>query len=250
MKKSFFISLLGCCVLASCQDAGLQHYWDRHAIAVEDYSKSCDTFVSFAELSVKAPQSKAEQALDALMDKLAAGNEVDYYIYSEWLTAAYHSILSPCRNPGLFAKFVSRLQTDGIMTEDDYAPLAELAAKDMLNLPGTGCIIPALQDESGAPAPWAPGQETLFLVLNLDCATCVAALRALSTEPGEHIALCFGRTPPPAVPGWQFRYSPELSDTFDLEAAPFWFTVDASGIVVKPMSPAPDYNSFATPENL
>ena len=248
MKRLFFISMLAACTLA-CQDAGLQHYWDKNAVEVDDYSQSCDTFVRFAELTVKAPQAQAEKAIDALMDKLVASDEVNYYIYAEWMTAAYHSILSPCRNPGLFAKFTSRLQTDGIMSQDDYAPLVELSAKDMLNLPGSSCVIPELQDASGTPAPWAPGQETLFLVLNLDCATCVAALRALSNEPGEHIALCYGNTPPPAVTGWQYRYSAGLDKVFDLEAAPFWFTVNASGKVVKAIAPAPDVNSFATPDN-
>lgn len=247
MKKLLSILLLATCTLA-CRDAGLQHYWDKYGVAVDDYALTRDRFVQFAEKLNDASPQEAYEAIDALMDKLT-GDEVSYYIYSEWFVAAFHSILSPVRNSGLFSHFAERLSTDGLMSESDYAPLQELASKDSFNLPGEACSIPALQDASGAETAWTPGEETLFLVVNLDCATCVAALHALSDKPGRHIALCFGHTPVPAVEGWEYYQPGNMDDYFDLDAAPFWFTVDSEGKVITPYTIAPEYNGFATPNN-
>ena len=246
-----FAAIAFALILSACTSgSGVAGFWNKQDITITEsnYREAEDRFARFAELAVKAPQEKALAGLDALMDKLKT-DEVSYYVYSEWIVMAFHSLLSPCRNTELFSKAVERFSTDGVMSEDEYRPFAELAAKDRLNAPGTDCIIPQLYDANGAPAPWEPGAETLFLVVNLDCATCVAALHALADEPGEHIALCFGFTPAPSVPGWEYRYSNELGSVFDTEAAPFWFTVGADGKVVKPISPAPDYNAFATPDN-
>lgn len=247
MKKLITLLLLTACTLA-CQDAGLQHYWDS-GITIDNYALTRDRFVRFAEKLNAASPQKADKAIDALMDKLV-GDEVSYYIYSEWFVSAFHSLLSPVRNPELFAKFAGRLNSDGIMSEDDYTPLQELAALDRLNLPGTDCTVPPLYDASGNVVSWTPGEHTVFLVLNLDCATCVAALRALSDEDGKHVALCYGHTAPPSIPGWEFLYSDSLEEVFDIDEAPFWFTVGPDGKVVKAYSPAPVYNSFATPDAL
>lgn len=244
--KSIVLALL---LLSACTPR-VANYWDKYDITITEsnYQEAEDRFAGFAELAAKAPEAEAIAGLDGLFDKLKE-DEVSYYVYSEWIVMAFHSFLSPCSSPVLFEKAVERFSTDGVMSEDEYMPLAELAAKDKLNRPGAECTIPQLYDAEGAPAPWEPGKETLFLVINLDCATCVAALRSLSGEPGEHIALCYGHTAAPSVPGWEYRYSNELGKVFDLEAAPFWFTVGADGKVVKPIAPAPDYNAFATPDN-
>lgn len=250
MRRSAIFALAAFTLLIAACNRSVSKFWDKVDITVTEtnYAASQDRFAEFCELAAKAPQEEAEAGLDALLEKLKA-DEVSYYVYTEWIVSAFHSILSPCHNPQLFAKAVERFAADGVMNADEVAPLAELAAKDMLNTEGSSCTMPDLFDAEGNPAPWEPGKETLFLVVNLDCATCVAALRALESEPGEHIALCFGHTPAPSVPGWEYRYSPELGNVFDLEAAPFWFTVGADGRIAKPISLTPDLNSFATPDN-
>ena len=246
----FAVAILVILFSACTQNARLARFWDVNDVTVtqDNYREAEDRFAVFCELAASATPEKASEALDKLMDKLSS-DEVSYYVYSEWIVSAFHSILSPCRNPEVFAKAVERFCNDGIMSADECAPLCELAAKDKFNNAGSASTIPPLFDAAGEPAPWQPGKETLFAVINLDCATCVGALRSLEKEPGEHIALCFGNTPAPSVPGWQYRYSPELGKIFDLDAAPFWFTVGADGVVVKPISFTPGYNAFATPDN-
>ena len=238
MKRLCSILLTLACTLA-CQDAGLQRYWDKYGTDIDNYAEARDRFATFAELVVKAPEEEGIKAVNSLLDKVKA-DEVTYYVYSEWLVAAFHSIYSPCRNPAVFADVVKRFASDGIMTESEVEPLQELAAFDRLNLPGESCTLPDLNAEDGTAAPWEPGKETLFLVVNLDCASCVGALRSLSTEPGEHIALCYGRTPHPSIAGWTYCFMEAGDKVFELEASPFWFTVDASGNVVKAYTPAPD----------
>lgn len=246
----FAVAILALIVSCCKSNSGLAVYWQKHDVTVTEsnYREAQDCFAEFAELAVAAPVNEACAALDTLFNRLLA-DDVSYYVYSEWMVSAFHSFLSPCRNPALFAKAVGRLSSDGIMSREEVAPLMEIAAKDMLNLPGSPCTIPELMDAEGNPTPWTPGSETVFAVVNLDCATCVGALNALLEQPGAHVALCYGRTPAPSIPGWEYRFSPALDDIFDLEAAPFWFTVGADGNVATPYSPIPR-QEFATPEQL
>ena len=238
-------------ILSGCSGrSGIVHFWDGldTTVTSENYSESEDRFAGFAELTLDAPSRQASAALDRLLDKLSS-DEVSYLVYSEWMVSAFHSILSPVRNPQLFAKAVERFASDGIVSRGELEPLQELAAKDRINLPGSSCKLPELVDADGQSAPWSPGDGTVFAVVNLDCATCVSALYALREEPGAHIALCYGITPAPVIPGWEYRYSSALDEIFDLDAAPFWFTVDASGKVLTPYSPIP-HREFAIPEQI
>lgn len=238
-------------LLSACTgNSGIAHFWDGIDVSVstENYIEAQDRFAGFAELTADAPSREAAAALDGLLGKLAS-DEVSYLVYSEWIVSAFHSILSPARNPRLFARAVDRFKADGIVSAGELKPLLELAAKDRINLPGSKASLPDLTDAAGNPAPWSPGSETVFAVVNLDCATCVGALNALRDQPGEHVALCYGRTPAPSIPGWDYRFSPALDDIFDLDAAPFWFTVGADGKVSTPYSPVPR-QEFATPEQL
>lgn len=245
-------AVLAFAVLAcSCTSgSNIDRFWDGKDITVTEsnYSEAQDRFADFAELLVQAPPAKASAALDKLLDKLSS-DEVSYYVYSEWMVSAFHSLLSPCRNSALFAKCAERFSSDGIMTESEYLPLVHLSGKDMLNHAGGECTLPELADADGNPVSLNPGEETLILVVNLDCATCVSALNALSDKPGRHIALCFGFTPAPVVDGWEYYYPEALDEVFDLDAAPFWFMVGADGRVSIPYASAPEFSGiFATPD--
>ena len=248
MRASVIGILAGLTVLlTACTNTGnVRNYWKNADVTVTEsnFDSAEDHFASFAEKLVKAPLKDIGPAVDELMEKLKS-DEVSYYVYSEWIVMAFHSLLSPCRDPGIFNRFIEHFKTDGIMSEGEFSPLAELADKDLLNAVGTLCTIPKLSEEKL----WKPGEETLFLILNLDCATCVAALRALSEEPGRHIALCFGNTPVPTLSGWEYYHPDGLDEYFDLDAAPFWFTVDADGKVKTSYTLVPEYHNFATPDN-
>lgn len=241
------LALIACSCTSGSKLAG---FWNGHDITVTEsnYSEVQDRFAAFAELLVQAQPADASAALDEFINKLTA-DDVSYYVFSEWMVSAFHSLLSPCRNASLFSKCVERFSTDGIMSENEYVPLLDLSAKDMLNHKGRECTLPELLDENGSPVTLNPGEETLFLVVNLDCATCVSALNALSDKPGRHIALCFGNTPAPAAEGWEYCYPKDIDEYFDLDAAPFWFMAGPDGRVSVPYSPAPEYKGlFATPD--
>ena len=248
MRATAFCALAALTILLAGCGNNVRNYWDKVDVTVTEsnFASSEDRFARFAELLVKAPEKDAVAGLDALFEKLKA-DEVSYYVYSEWLVMSFHSLLSPCRNPVLMEHVANRFASDGIMSADECAPILELAAKDKLNLKGDDCILPPFHGSDHMPVFWEPGKETVFLVTNLDCATCVGALRSLADESGEHIALCFGHTPPPSLPGWNYCYSPVLDDVFDLDSAPFWFKVGADGKVTVPYSTVPENNSFASP---
>lgn len=250
--KSLSIIASVALLCAGCSgDSGVSGFWNKvdPTVTEENYGDAQDRFADFAELLSTTSLKDATKALDKLMDKLSS-DEVSYLVYSDWMVAAFHSLLSPVRNPELFSKCTSRFSKDGIMNESQYAPLVELAVKDKLNAVGSACTLPLLKNVQGEPFALKPGEETLFAVINLDCATCVAALNALSDKPGRHVALCFGRTPAPEIPGWEYFYSDLMDDCFDLDAAPFWFTADGNGRISIGYSSAPEYkDSFATPQN-
>ena len=118
-------------LLSACTgNSGIAHFWDGIDVSVstENYIEAQDRFAGFAELTADAPYREASAALDGLLGKLAS-DEVSYLVYSEWIVSAFHSILSPARNPRLFARAVDRFKADGIVSAGELKPLLELAAR-------------------------------------------------------------------------------------------------------------------------
>ena len=218
-------------MLAGCNGVSkLTGFWNDADVTVspETFNSAQDRFAEFAELLVKAPETEAAEALEPLFEKIRV-NESDYFIYTEWMESAFHNYFSPCRNAGIFETVVNRLEADGILEPEEVARLQKLAAQDRLNRPGEPCTVP---EEAVADGP------ALYLVLNLDCRTCLQSLEALAgVHPeAEHIALCFGYTRLPSVPGWKYLKPEGLNDIFELDAAPFWFLTGADGTVEIPYS--------------
>lgn len=229
-------------LLAACTAGGrLRDYWkDGISVTEENYPQAEERFARFAELMVAAPPGQAAEALDDLFDKMKE-DEVSYYIYSDWIESAFHNYFSPCRNPDIFGKAAERFAEDGILSPEEAERLLDLAAKDRLNRPGEPCVVP-----EGAEA----DREVLYLVLNLDCRTCLQSLAALACEhpEAEHIALCFGYNPIPEATGWKYIKPEGMDSIFELEAAPFWFLKAADGTVAIPYSSEFDSPVFARPE--
>jgi len=236
-------------LLTGCRSSGVRGFWDDVDICVtsSNFDEAQDRFADFAELAVAAPTEEACAELDALLDKLRA-DEVSYYVYEEWMEGAFYNFLSPCRNVSLFNHALDRLLADGIM-RDQMDRLLNLKYYNSINLKGQKCTIPPLHDVTGAKVEVPAGQATTILVVDASCRTCAAALSTLVSTEGRHVAICFGRLDPPQVPGWEYCFSSDVYDTFDTEAAPFYFTVDASGVVTTPYSPIPQ-PEFSTPQTL
>lgn len=235
--------LLAFALLAGCSaGGGISSYWDDVDLKVTEsnYSAGEERFARFAELLVKAPEKEADKALEALLDRMKE-DEVTYYVYSNWIESAFHNYFSPCRNPRIFGNAAQRFAEDGILSPEEAERLLDLAAKDRLNRPGEPCVVP-----EGAEA----DREVLYLVLNLDCRTCLQSLAALTCEhpEAEHIALCFGYSPIPEATGWKYIKPEGMDSIFELEAAPFWFLKAADGTVAIPYSSEFDSPVFARPE--
>ncbi|MBR5042830.1 MAG: DUF5106 domain-containing protein [Bacteroidales bacterium] len=232
-------------ILTSCASGGgVCNYWDDVDIVVTEsnYSAAEERFARFAELLVQAPGDEAEKALGVLFDRIKE-DEVSYYVYADWIESAFHNYLSPCRNPIIFGKAAELFERDGIIEQERIQKLRALAAQDMLNRPGEHCTVPDGAEAAGS---------ALYLVLNLDCRTCLQSLEALSKShpEAEHIALCFGYSPLPGLSGWKYLKPDGMGDIFDLEAAPFWFLTADDGSVSIPYCAEFQEPVFASPEKI
>lgn len=241
-QSAYLIALLAILFTGCTGGNGIATFWDNVDVTVteDNYDSTQDRFAQFAELLVKAPLPEAADALEPLFCKLR-GNEVDYIIYSQWMEYAFHNYFSPCRNPEIFGAVVKHISDDGILSEDEVERLQNISAQDRFNNPGEPCTLPRGIEPAG---------NTLYLVLNLDCRTCRQALASLAGAHPEaaHVALCFGWSPAPDVPGWEYLKPEGMNEVFELDAAPFWFLTAADGTVEIPYSMEFEPQTFATPE--
>ena len=239
---TYLIAVLALIVSACNNGSGLAGYWDEEGVSVTEsnYRETQDRFARFAELLVAAPADEATSALDDLFSRLK-DDEVAYYVFSEWMEGAFHNYLSPCRNAGLFATAVGHLAEDGVVSKEEVARLRKLVEMDKFNRPGDHCTVPDGAEADGA---------ALYLVLDLDCRTCLQSLAAMAEvhPEAEHIALCFGYSRTPEVPGWKYLRPEGMKDFFEIAAAPFWFLTDADGIVTIPYSMEYEAPQFASPQ--
>lgn len=243
MRKATILSVMLALLLTGCNGSGkLSGFWDNADVTVteENYTQVQDRFAEFAELLAAKPE--AVESLNPLFDKLK-DNEVDYIIYTQWMEYAFHNYFSPCRNPAIFDAVVERIAADAILSAEETERMQKLAAQDWFNHTGDPCKLPEGVKAEG---------PALFLILNLDCRTCQQSLQALSNIHPEaaHIALCYGWSPAPSVPGWEYLKPEGMEEIFELEAAPFWFLTAADGTVEIPYSMEFEPQSFATPETL
>lgn len=212
-------------------------------VSESNIGEARERFAGFAELAADAPLQEAYAALDDLMRKLAK-DEVSYYVYEEWMEAAFYNMHSPTRSAPLFDHIAARIESDGIM-KDMLDRVALLRRYNSLNLEGQQCTLPQLFTPDGTPAE-VSGPATV-LVVDQTCRTCISALGALASEGGRHLAICASNGDIPSAPGWEYFRAQALSDIFDTAALPFWFAIDASGTVTVPYSPIPQ-QKFATPQ--
>lgn len=224
--------VLVACVLTlalGCQNTGVRSFWDDVDITVTEsnYQQLEDIFVRFSEKAVKAPEEDASAAINTLFDRLAS-DEVSYYVYSDWIKSSFYSILSPCRNGKLFGIAVDRIEKDGILDEATIERLSSLNRYISINQPGAKCTLP-----EGAIMP--DGAKTLYLVVDITCPSCTAALKSLGNNKkiDKRVALCFGGHTAPKADGWEFCFPEDMHEYFDLESTPVWFMVDADGTVLK-----------------
>lgn len=212
-------------LFAGCQGKDLRSYWDDVPLLEDNVRDSEDRFAEFAELAVKAPREEAAAALDRLFDRLKE-NEVAYFVYSDWMSAAFYNPYSPCRNFFLFNKAVDRIFSDGIISEGDCPYLLQQREWMSYNLAGNRAVVPGVEF----------GEKTLVLVLNLSCPSCRDAIRKMDKEGSwrglRKVAVCCGWGPAPENEGWEIVMNPDhASEVFDIEMSPFYFVVGSDGVV-------------------
>ncbi len=252
MRKTALSAYITVCtvLLSACSSgSGVSAYWNDVDPTVNEsnYPAQRDRFAEFAMLASTSEDKESCAALDRLMKKLRK-DEVSYYVYSEWIEAAFYSIKSPSHDPVLFEHAADLMINDGMMP-DQAGRIERLRYYNSLNLSGQKCTLPALEAADDS-APLVPGtQGCTILVVDASCRSCIGALSALSGSPGRHIAICFGSPVMPQVPGWEYCTSPDIESVFDIHAAPFYFTVSKDGIVQTTYS-IPPQPSFTTPESL
>lgn len=187
-----------------------------------------DRFADFAELAVNSPREEAVAALDVLFDKLK-GDQVAYYIYSEWMEGAFYNLLSPCRSAPLFTHAVDRMVSDGIMTMDECRPYVSKREWISMNLKGSEAVVPGVVLD---------GTPTLVLVLDLSCPSCREAISKLGSSAEwksyRHVAVCCGMGQDLAASGWEFVRPEGADSVFDIHLTPIYFTVSSSGKVDQP----------------
>ena len=214
-------------------EKSLRAFYSSAPLLEDDIRVSEDRFADFAERCAAAPAEDALSAIDSLLDRLKAEDEVAYYIYAGWIEGAFYNPLSPCRNETLFTHAVDRIAGDGVLSEDECAPYLKKCHWMTLNRVGEKAVLPE---------PDAAGRATLVLVLDLSCPSCREALSTLGADPRfsgfRHLALCCGHGPLPEVPDWEYEVLDRYSEYFDLRATPFYYLIAPSGLVTLPYTPA------------
>ena len=232
MIRRLFPVLLLALTLLCCGRPGVKGYWDRHETAFSDIRAAEDQFADFAERAFAAPEAEALAELDNLYDRLLS-DTVAYYIYSEWMDAAFYSLLSPCRNEALYSKAVDRIVSDGILPLDECEPYIQKRDWIQYNQIGEKATVPGVSSIN---------EETLVLVLDLSCPSCRKALTKLAEAPEwaglRHIAIGCGRGPVPDVSGWEYVFPEHTQTVFDLQLTPIYFVVAPDGTVELPYTPA------------
>ena len=217
--------LMSLALLIGCQGAGVNSFWKTHHINLEDIQQEEDQFASFAQLAVNSPEKDALEALDGLFD-IIREDEVMYYVYTDWMDAAFYSLLSPCRNAALYSKAVERMVVDGIVTGSEID--ARLQRKNWINYnkKGTEAVVPGAVIR----------ERALVLVLDQGCPSCKDALTKLSEDWKDvrRIAVCCGSGPLPVQPGWEYMTDNQSVVVFDPQMTPIYFVVAADGTVETP----------------
>ncbi len=231
MKKTTVI-ILCLALLAGCQASGIRSYWNNVPLLENDIDASQDRFAQFAELAVAAPDQDALAAMDLLFDKLTQ-DTVAYYIYTEWMDAAFYNALSPCRSPLLYDKAVERMVADGILNTDECEPFLRRREWLQYNREGAQATVPGLSQTD---------TRTLVLVLDMSCPSCRQALETLAEDPQwsdcKKVAVCMGYGSRPSVPGWEYLSSENASAVFDIHMTPVYFVLAADGTVEHGYAPA------------
>lgn len=219
--------LLCLALLSGCRAQGVRGYWDQFPLLEDDIRLSEDRFADFAELAVKAPEADAIAAIDVLFDKLKK-DSVAYYVYSDWIDAAFYSLYSPCRNATLYNKAVERIVTDAVLQTYECEPFLKRREWIGYNRPGDKAVVPGRSSIT---------ERTLVLVLDLSCPSCHKALEKLSSDPEwagtRHLAVCFGPETHPVHPDWDFLFDNNSAAIFDPQMTPIYFVVAADGSVEK-----------------
>ena len=230
--KHTAVIILCLALLAGCQASGVRGYWNDVPLLEKDIQVSEDRFAQFAELAAAAPEEDALEAMDLLFDKLKQ-DSVAYYIYSEWMEAAFYNALSPCRSAALYGKAVERMVSDGILSMDECRPFLKKREWIQYNREGTQATVPGLSQ---------PDTRTLVLVLDLSCPSCRQALEKLAGDPQwndfKKLAVCMGYGPQPSVPGWEYIFPENASAVFDIHLTPIYFVLAADGTVERGYAPA------------
>ena len=236
MRIAHFLTLILAAALAVSCSGGIAGFWDKGDLSVDrsNYRAQQDRFAEFAELTAGAPEKEVYTALDRMFDRLLA-DTVSYYIYADWVQAAFYNIYSPTQNAGIFEYAAARMLADDIMP-DNIEELEKQRRYNGLNLAGSHCILPELKTPDGETLEVPGGEPCVILVINPSCRSCASSLSALSEQPGRHIAICFGSPVVPDSPAWEYCYATDLKSVFDVDAAPLWFAVDAEGTVTTPYS--------------
>jgi hypothetical protein len=226
------ISTLCLTLLAGCHSSGVRGFWKDVPLLEENLSVSENRFADFAELAVKAPEQESIQELDALFDRLK-DDEVAYYIYSEWMDAAFYNPYSPCRSAALYTKAVERLVSDGVLSMDDCEPYLQHRDWININLKGNKAIVPGVSLD---------GKRTLILVLDLGCPSCREALNKLASDKewktARKVAIGMGHGPEPDTAGWEYFHPEDSWAVFDIKVTPVYFVVSEDGTVETPYTPA------------
>lgn len=225
MRRTVVILVALASLLTGCRSSGVADYWVQNSIDYSDYDAAQDRFAIFAEKAVAANEEDAFAAMDMLFDSLLT-DEVAYYIYTEWMDAAFYNPLSPCRNASLYNKAVERIVSDAFFSERESAPFLQHRDWMQYNLVGSKAVAPEILFD---------GRRTLVLVLDLGCPTCRASLTTLASDHKwadvRRVAIGVGYGPIPDVPGWEYKFPEYANLVFDPGMTPFYFVVAENGTI-------------------
>ena len=187
MKYHSLIALMLMLLLAACggEKRTLVGYWDDfNAEAVYDnVDKAEEEFKEWSRLLLKVDTATQQSAIEDFVAKVC-GDEVCYYIYTEWALAHLYGLWSPLRNEYAFEHLLRTLIDNVEHAKSNHREYARLLDILTHNRVGDEAEDFGMMSPEGEESMLSDlrGERVLFLLVDITCPSCVDIMERVEAE--------------------------------------------------------------------